>query len=183
MPRPTNHSNSPLAEVRRHFGLSQATLAAWLGIGAGMVGHLEAGRKPIPGPVLLRLAPLAAQVGGAVPPPPPDPAAALALPDAGPLAARRDYCQHHAARLRRALRPLAAAAQYATRWQAALPALLAAAPAGSPARAWLLRRQEAAAEALDGAASAQWHLLRLQAEGLEAEAAALTALLGDAVGA
>jgi hypothetical protein len=104
------------------------------------------------------------------------PAAHLAPPAAAPLAARRDYCQHHAARLRRELAALTQTLDYAHRWQAALPALLAVAP-DERARAWLLRRQEQAAADLGADTAARYHLLRLRAEALEAEAAGLTELL------
>ncbi len=72
---------------------------------------------------------------------------------------------------------LAAQLEYARRWQAALPTLLAQAQ-DERARTWLLRRQEQAAADLDADTAARYHLLRLRAEALEAEAAALAALLG-----
>ena len=185
MARLSKFSSSPLALVRRYFGLDQQQLATYLGIGAAMVGHLEAGRRAVSSAVLLRLAPLAARL-------PPDAAvpfdqttlpAGMAPPDPTPLLARLDYCRHHARRLRRQLRHLARPAAHAHRWQQALPRLLAAPPdpqepeRAAHVRAWLLRRQEQAAAALDGTASARHHLLRLQAEALETEAAALAALL------
>lgn len=116
---------------------------------------------------------------------------ALAPPEAAPLEARLDYCQHHARRLRRLLRPLEAEAALAARWAAALPALRAALPPDPGPHAepdptadwpgwltwyrhrWLGHR----ATALPPARSARYHLLRLQAEVLEAEATALQALL------
>ena len=176
MGRRAKPSTSELAWVRRYFGLEQATLAAYLGVSPAQVGHLEAGRRFPSGQLLLALVPLIEQVRA------PEPAAALpvapnAPPAPAPLEARRDYCHHHATRLRRELRPLLEAAEVARRWQRALPALLAAAPAGSPNHAWLLRRQQQAAADLDAEASARCHLLRLRAEMLEAEAAALAALL------
>ncbi|OON67770.1 hypothetical protein B0919_16375 [Hymenobacter sp. CRA2] len=168
-----------LAQVRYYFGLDQAALAAYLGIAPGLVGHLEAGRRNVSGTVLQRLLPLAQQlpatpeVSEAAESEPPG----LVGPASGPLEARLDYCRHHIARLRRELRPLLEAAEVARRWQQALPALLAAAEPGSPAHDWLLRRRQAAAAALDAEASARYHLLRVRAEALEAEGAALTALL------
>lgn len=110
MPRSAKFSTAPSAQVRRHFGLDQATLADYLGMGAGMVGHLEAGRKALSLLATQRLLPLlqALPAPGAptAAPDEDDPAAHLAPPDAAPLAARLDYCQHHAARLRRELRAL-----------------------------------------------------------------------------
>ena len=180
MPRPPKFSATPLAQVRRHFGLDQATLAAYLRMGAGMVGHLEAGRKLPSLAATQRLLPLLqALPPPAAPPAPEDPAAHLAPPDAAPLAARLDYCQHHAAQLRRELTAITQKIEVAQRWQQALPPLLAAA-ADAPARAWLLRRQEQAAADLDGETAARYHLLRLRAEALEAEAAGLATLLPPA---
>jgi transcriptional regulator with XRE-family HTH domain len=167
----------PLAQVRRHFGLDQATLAAYLGMGAGMVGHLEAGRKTLSLAATRRLLPLlqALPAPAAAAATATDPAAYLAPPDTAPLAARLDYCQHHAARLRRELAALTQQLEVARRWQQALPTLLA--QAAAQARPWLLRRQEQAAADLDGEAAARYHLLRLRAEALESEASALRQLL------
>jgi len=174
MPRSANFSTAPLAQVRRHFGLDQATLATYLGVGAGMVGHLEAGRKAPSLVATQRLLPLL-QATLVTPAAEADPAAHLAPPDVAPLAARLDYCQHHAARLRYELRAFTQQLVVASRWQAALPALLAGAE--ERARPWLLRRQAQATADLDGETAARYHLLRLRAEALEAEAAALAALL------
>jgi transcriptional regulator with XRE-family HTH domain len=173
MPRSAKFSTTPLAQVRRYFGLDQATLATYLGVGVGMVGHIEAGRKVSSSQLLLRLRPLLQALPTSSVPA--APAAHLAPPAAAPLAARRDYCQHHAARLRRELAALTQTLDYAHRWQAALPALLAVAP-DERARAWLLRRQEQAAADLGADTAARYHLLRLRAEALEAEAAGLTEL-------
>lgn len=182
MPRSARFSTSPLAQVRRHFSLDQATLAAYLGVGAGMVGHLEAGRKPSGPATTQRLLPLLqVTLAPGTPSEDPDPAAHLAPPDAGPLAARLATCQHQARKLRRELAVLAQQLEIAWRWQLALPTLLAQAP-DERARAWLGRRQAQAAADLDGETAARYHLLRLRAEALEAEAAALAALLPPAAG-
>ncbi|AMJ66231.1 hypothetical protein [Hymenobacter sp. PAMC 26628] len=173
MPRRAKFSATPLAQVRRHFGLDQATLAAYLGVGAGMVGHLEAGRKPTSLAAAQRLLPLLQAL--AAPATAEVPAAHLAPPAPAPLAARLATCQHQARRLRRELAALTQTLEYARRWQAALPALLA--PADERARAWLLRRQAQAAADLDGETAARYHLLRLRAAALEAEATELAALL------
>jgi hypothetical protein len=143
-----------------------------------MVGHLEAGRKA---PSLLatqRLLPLLQALpdpAASATLPAADSAAHLAPPDAAPLAARLDYCQHHAARLRRELAALTRQLAVARRWQAALPTLLA--QADERARPWLLRRQAQATADLDGDTAARYHLLRLRAEALETEATALSKLL------
>ena len=106
----------------------------------------------------------------------------LPAPAPGPLAARRDYCLHKAGQLRRELRTLSQEAGRAARWQQVLPGLLAGLPAptepGEAARierqrGWLLRR----ADTFSPADVARHHLLRLRAEALETEAAALAMLL------
>ena len=201
MPRPAAVPDTVAAAVRDYFALTQQELAAWLGVSEAQAGHLDTGRRGLSPAVAEALAPLVAAL-----PPPTAPAAgalrlasvagaappALAPPEAAPLAARLDYCRHHAARLRRQLRPLLAQATVAARWAAALPALRAALPpdpgpaaAPDPATAWpawlAWHRHRWLAQrptALPPAASARYHLLRLRAEALEAEAAALAALLG-----
>lgn len=182
MPRLPVSLDSATAAIRQHFGLNQQEVAQWLGLSEATVGHLETGRRALSPAAAEALAPLVAQL--------PAPALALAPPEAAPLAARLDYCQHHARRLRRELRPLEEKAAVAARWAVALPALRAAlppdpGPAHEPADAaapewqvwfrhrWLARRPVALPPPL----SARYHLLRLQAEALEAEAAALAALL------
>lgn len=182
------------ARVRRYFGLTQAELARYLGVSEGFAGHLESGRRGLP----IELGQVLDQLAGPIPaePAPPTPAELAnltAAPDPAPLLARLDYCRHHAARLRRALRPLEAEAAYATRWRAALPALRATlppdpggeeppAPAGPGRWAAFLgwyrwRWLEQRPTALAPAEAARYHLLRLQAEALETEAAALAQLL------
>ena len=200
------HSTTPqtlLAVVRRYFGVSQQELAPYLDVTREVLAKIEIRHRPMSPAVARRLEPLAAQVP--VPPPPSPPAATVApaelvaaapAPDPGPLDARRDYCRHHAAQLRRALRALDARATYAHRWQLTQPTLLAALPAPDPARptalpadadaatraAWVATvyaRQwlRARPTALSAADITRWHLLRRRAEALEAEAAALTGLL------
>ena len=175
MPRRAKPSTTSLAQVRRYFGLDQATLAAYMGVGVGMVGHIEAGRKVGSNSMLLRLLPLVQSLP-AIPAPPETPAAYLAPPAAPPLQARLAQCRHQAAKLRRELQALTGTLETARRWQQALPPLLAQA-ADERARAWLLRRQEQAAADLDGETAARYHLLRLRLAALEAEAAGLAALL------
>jgi len=186
MPRRAHFSDTLPALVRRYFGLQQAELADYLGVSPELVKHLEAGRRSLSAVVLARLLPLARLVpaGPLAPEAVPAPAAPPGQPAAGPLAARLDYCQHHARRLREALRPLLARATYAQRWQQVLPTLLAEAPAAGPsapdpegrarrAREWL----QSQPTTLSAGELARYHLLRLQAEALEAEATALAALL------
>ncbi|MBC7449079.1 MAG: hypothetical protein H7330_13585, partial [Hymenobacteraceae bacterium] len=56
MARPSSTSfDTPVAAVRRHFGLSQQQLAAWLGASLSSTDALGAGRKPVPAPLLPRL--------------------------------------------------------------------------------------------------------------------------------
>lgn len=179
MARPSHPAETPSALVRAYFGLDQQTLAAGLGVGREQLANIEAGRRK-PRATAQRLLPLLqALPADSALAAAPALAAALASPAAAPLLARLDYCQHHARRLRRDLKKLETTLEYARRWQAALPALLAQAP-DARARQWLLRRQEQAAADLDAEASAAYHLLRLRAEALETEAAALAALLPPA---
>ncbi len=193
-------ASTVFAAVRGHFGLTQPALAAYLGLTGAEVAHLESGRRALTPAVaealVAHLPPPTAAPAPVQPPVPPPRPADLAGPARPPLEARLDYCRHHARRLRRALRPLEAQAAFAAHWRAALPALLAAlppapdpaAPAPDPAApggwptyvAWFRRRWLATRPtALPPDASARHHLLRLQAEGLETEAAALAALLAE----
>ena len=170
-------STTVVRAVRQHFNLTLEELAGYLRVSMGLVSHLEAGRRRMSTEIVQRLLPLLQ----ALPPPaaspdPDDPATYLAPPDAAPLAARLDYCQHHARQLRRELTAITQKIETARRWQQALPPLLAQA-ADERARAWLLRRQEQAAADLNGDTAARYHLLRLRLAALEAEAAGLAALL------
>ncbi|GAA4374897.1 helix-turn-helix domain-containing protein [Hymenobacter koreensis] len=196
MPRPPLSSDTAVAALRDYFGFTQLDVAAWLGVSKAQAGHLETGRRGLSEAAAKALAPLLrhlppAQPAASPPPAAAGPALALAPPEAAPLAARLDYCQHHARRLRRALRPLQAQATLAARWAALLPAIRAELPpdpgpaaAPNPAThwpAWLSwQRHRWLAQrptALPPHLSARYHLLRLQAEALETEAAALRALL------
>jgi len=95
MPRLLRATLSLAAAVRQHFGLTQAELAAFVGVSQANLAHVEAGRKNLgPGPDQ-RLQVLARQL----PPPdgqgPPAPAfgdeAGLAPPAAGPDVPLPDY--------------------------------------------------------------------------------------------
>ncbi|MFD2785480.1 helix-turn-helix domain-containing protein [Hymenobacter rubripertinctus] len=182
MARHSIASTTDVARVRHYFGLGQRELGQYLGVSAAMVGHLEAGRKLLSGRVLRRLAVLATQVPAAPAPAPPLPPPA-APPAPGPLAARLDWCRWQAGLLRPRLARLQTRATYAHRWQQALPALLAAAAAVAPlvqeppAPADWLRQQ---AQPPDAEFAADWHLLHARLAALEAEAAALAALLPPA---
>ncbi len=196
MPRKRKYSDSLLAHVRQYFNIEQQDLARYLGVSRGLVAHIEAGRRGMSDAVFRRLTPLAEVVPDA-PAPSLDNAAASAepvplipAPAFLPLEARRDYCQHTAGQLRRALRPYAARVRYAARWQAVLPTLLAALPPlppdpAAPAphsveatyAAFMRRWLPAQAPAFTPAEIAEWHLLRVRAEALEAEATALTAII------
>ncbi|GAB3837684.1 helix-turn-helix domain-containing protein [Hymenobacter jeollabukensis] len=191
---PPSASDSAVTAVRDHFGISQQHMAVWLGVTQANASQLESGRRGLSpaaaealAPLIRQLPPPDAPLPAAAPPPP----LALAPPEAGPLAARLDYCQHHARRLRRQLRPLEAQAAVAARWAEALPAIRAAlppdpGPAAKPdplmdRAAWhnwyRHRWLDLRPTALPPDLSAQYHLWRLQAEALETEAAALRALL------
>ncbi len=186
-------STTLTADVRRYFGISQADMAGFLGISQGQLANIEAGRRGLSAEALLRLNPLAALLPE-TPLPIAPLAAPLPLPTAptpGPLEARRDYCQWRAHNLRYELRALLPRAEVARRWRAALPALLAALPPAAPDPAppgdWsrLTYPRELAqawATAFTPDDAARHHLLRLQAEALETEAAALAVLLGIEAG-
>ncbi|MFD2783998.1 helix-turn-helix domain-containing protein [Hymenobacter rubripertinctus] len=190
MPRKSIPSTTLFAQVRTYFGLEQQELAAYLGISRPYVADIEAGRRSLTSPLLLRLSPLAVLLPAAGPARPAAPQPELAPPGApapGPLEARLDYCQHHAAKLRRELKKWAATQAAARRWLAVLPGLLAApAPAevlvppaeAARARQWLLAHQAQAQATLhDAEEAARYHLLRLRLAALETEAAGLQALL------
>ena len=186
-------TDSLVAAVRRHFGISQADMAGFLNISQGQLANIEAGRRGLSTAALLRLNPLAALVPEALPD---EPLPAEALPETlplpvaptvAPLEARRDYCVWKARNLRYELRGLLPRVAVARRWQTALPRLLAALPPAAPDPAppgdWSrftypreLAQYWATAFTPDDAA--RHHLLRLQAEALETEAAALAVLLG-----
>ena len=195
MPRFGSLFDSLPARIRRYFGISQEELASYLGLTGAQVSRLEAGKQDTSAAIWQQLDRLATPLPAAEPLPL---TAAVLLtlataPERAPLEARLDYCQHHARRLRRALRPLEAQATYAARWRDALPVLRAGLPpdpggeeppvATGPGRwasflvwyrwRWLALRPTT----LSPDEAARYHLLRLQAEALEAEAEALAALL------
>ena len=191
MSRPAAHSTSLLADVRRYYGLQQGELAALLGISPALAHQIEAGRRALTLEVSERLAPFTQQMGEDTAPVPAAPLAGAIA--AGPLEARRAACLHEAANLRWAVRGLPARAQVAARWARARPGLLAALPPPPPANeapatpeavrlrfvhAWL----GLAPDTLPPAELARWHLAEARAQALEAEAAALAALLAAPAG-
>ncbi|WP_400190463.1 helix-turn-helix domain-containing protein [Hymenobacter sp. B81] len=189
MARNARFSDSLLQRVRRYFGLSQHELAMWLGLTQPQLSRYESGDRYMPMEVAQQLEPWRELL-----PAEPLTTPAYGPPQRGPLEARLRYCQHHARRLRWQLRPFEAQAVLAARWAAALPTLRASlppAPAAEPAAGtdwpawhhwfrhrWLALRPTT----LPADLSAQYHLLRLQAEALETEAAALDQLLTAAAG-
>ena len=187
MARPITHRTSRLGRVAQHFGLPMAEVASLLGVSPVQASQLAAGTRSLTREVSQRLAPFLDAVENApatsetpeVPTGPFDPA---------PLHARRAACLHEAENLRWRCRPLAAQAQVAANWAAARSGLLAALPPPPPApdtpEAVRLRyvhaRLALAPTVLPPAEVAAWHLLRLRADALEAEAAALAAVLAAA---
>jgi len=193
MPRPSRVAETLFARVRAYYGITLRELAVCLSISETLAHHYETGRRYPSPAVSARLAPFIEQMQPApidAPLPTAPPAGAL---DPAPLEARRAACLYHAGNLRWQLRQLPAQARTAARWARALPGLRAALPPEAPAplptadletrreairltyvRAWL----DLQATTLDPATRSQWHLLHLRAEALEAEAAALAALLG-----
>ncbi|UOQ99511.1 helix-turn-helix domain-containing protein [Hymenobacter sp. 5317J-9] len=165
MPRKSISSNTLMQAVRRYFGLEQQELATYLGVTRAHVAHVEAGRRTLSSALLLRLTPLARHL-----PAESENAPALTetlpssapAPDAQELEWRQHQCRHRAGRLRRELVALHQRAIHAERWAAAHPE--------GPAHAATLTPADVA----------RYHLLRLQAEALETEAAALASLLEPA---
>ncbi|MDQ2772771.1 MAG: hypothetical protein M3Y54_19990 [Bacteroidota bacterium] len=177
-------TDTPIGAVRRYFGLSQQELAMFMDVGKAIIGHIEAGRRDLTLTLRLRLLPLLRHLP-AVPVLPPDheplPASAPA-PETALLEYRHKYCLAKAATLRLALLKLTARAVYASRWQQVLPTVLTdlAAPTlpqdedmATAIRNWV----PTLARRFKPSHAAHYHLLRLQAEAYETEAAALAELL------
>ena len=127
------------------------------------------------------------QSTGTLPPPPSGPVAA------GPLTQRRAACLHEARRIAWELRELPARAALAARWAAALPGMRAALPPPPPPGAVPATPEAVRLRYLhDWLATvplelppdelARWHLGHARVRALEAEAAALAAVLGEAGG-
>ena len=184
-------TDTPIGGVRRYFGLSQQELSLFLDVGNALIGHIEAGRRDLTASLRGRLFPLSRHLPAPpllVPDHEPLPATAPA-PEAAPLEFRRQLCLYRAAGLRLKLGKLTAQAVYASRWQQALPAVLAdldaataiVAPTASPdeadTKAAIRRWVQTLARKFKPSHAARYHLLRLQAEAYETEAAALAELL------
>ncbi|RTQ49714.1 XRE family transcriptional regulator [Hymenobacter gummosus] len=194
MPRALPTGLTLMARVRRYYGLRQAELAALLGLSGAQLSRLEAAQQSITPAVRERLAPFLAVMEAApdTPPPAEDPDTPPPGPVApGPLERRRRTCLYEAHNLRWQLRELPERAAVAARWAAALPRLRAALPPPPPAgeapatpeavrlryvHSWL----DTVPLALEPEQLAQWHLRHQRARALEAEAAALAALLAGA---
>ncbi|MGI4870920.1 MAG: helix-turn-helix domain-containing protein [Janthinobacterium lividum] len=188
MSRSAAPSDSRLARLRQHYGLRQAELAALLGLSGAQLSRLEAGQQGITRAVAERLAPFLAalEAAEAAPPPIAPPPGAF---DPAPLERRRAACLHEAHNLRWRLRELPEQAAVAARWAQALPGLRAALPPAeeeAPATREAVRLRyvrsylETVPLALPPDVLAAWHLGQQRALALEAEAAALAALLAGA---
>ena len=150
---------SHLLAVRAHFLLSQAELAAWLGLSRALLASVETGREQLPRPARPWLRSWQAALAAALPEEPaaPEPPL-LPPPTTGPAAvlARLAECHYQAQRLGQQLARLHAGHRTARRRLAAGPLLLAALPPPSLAepealarrRRWLARLLEAATDAL-----------------------------------
>lgn len=182
-----------LQAVRLHYGLSLAALAGYLGVSASLLGMAAISRRELPTAALLRLQPLAIALpppwsqGAPDPTPASDPVPALAGPLPHPpapaaLRARLATCRHLALRFSQQLGPLLARQAQARHLLAVLPALAAAQPPASDARAarWLPLFEAQARERLGPAASAVLALAQARRLALLAEAAQLAAWLGPA---
>lgn len=207
MARPLTHSlpsDTLEAAIRFHFGLTQAELGRYLGVSAGLVAHLEAGRRQPtattsqPLEWLAQLLPPPTGTGPAAPAfaaPGEPPVSALepllaALPALGPLAPaalqrRQRQVVAQAARLRWAMHRAGKAAALHARRQWGLAVLQAARPAEVLAPAgrahldrWLgLLAADVAAAAPGPAALAEGALAVVRLLALDVEAAALARLL------
>lgn len=202
MPRRAASSTHLLATVRTWFGLQQTELALYLSVSQPLLHAVEAGRhrlgpagqaallpllQQLPPPDARAAAEAEAAACDAAPalPAPPAPLPGTETPDAPELVFRQRQCRHRAARCLAQAAALAHQARVALRWQAALPALLAAAEAAEvPAdaqdaaraaehAAWLAGWLRHRARPLAAEAATRYYRLRAQAAGLLAEAAAL----------
>lgn len=189
---PTAPTSNLLQAVRAHFGLAFGPLAGYLGVSESLLGLAATNRRELPTAALLRLQPLATALpppwsqGRPEPDPAPDPIPALAGPLPHPpalaaLRARRAAGHHLALGLARQLAPLLARQAQARHLLAVLPALAAAQPPATDARAarWLPVFEAQARERLGPAASAALALAQARRLALLAEAAQLTAWLGE----
>lgn len=185
-------TETPIGAVRRYFGLNQEELSLFLDVSRAIISHIEAGRRDLTLALTSRLLPLLKHLPTPpILPPDNEPLPATApAPEAAPLEFRRKYCLHKAQGLRLDLIKLTARAVYASRWQQALPtiladleaaaALLPPVPEEEDLNASIRRWLPALGRRFKPSHTAQYHLLRLQAEAYETEAAALAVLLEQA---
>ncbi len=174
---------SLLAAIRAHFGIGQASLAAYLGVSRALVSLVDINRRELPTAALLRLEPLGRALpppwsdGAPDPPAPPDPplppAPALPnAPDPTALRARLTTAEHELARTRRTLAAAERPAAQGRRLLAILPALAAALPpADARARRQLPYLEAEARDRLGGGATATRALLGARLGALRLEIA------------
>ncbi|WP_156176259.1 helix-turn-helix domain-containing protein [Hymenobacter terrenus] len=180
--RLTAAAGSLLADMRMYFGLSQAELAALLGLRRPLVAQAEAGTRTLPLTAWRRLRAVQAASQAA--------AILLPTPDLHPLRIRLAQClaqaQQMQVRLTYELPPRAAAARARLGAATALPAALATAEAKDALPPRAREDQLAQLTLLLNGARAEWDersgpvpaaLLRARRAGLLAEADALTAEL------
>lgn len=191
MPIAAISTTNLLQAIRAHFGVGFGPLAGYLGVSESLLGLAATGRRELPTAALLRLQPLAVALpppwssGPAHLAPAPEPGPALAGPLAYPptaaaLHARLHTCRHLAQRLARELAPQQLRQAQATQLLAVLPALAAAHPPATDARAarWLPMLEAQARERLGPGPGAALALAQARRQGLLAEAAQLAAWLG-----
>jgi transcriptional regulator with XRE-family HTH domain len=162
-----------LRAVRDCLGLTQQQLAEYLGVRRVRVAEAEAGTRPLPLAALPRLAALATCLA------PASEAPVAEAADAAALRRRQRAATAEAGRLRQQLTQAEARAAQASARLALLPTLAAAPPVAAPAvgPAWLRVLALEAETTLAEAGPTARLLLRLRAEALEQEAAALAARL------
>ena len=159
--------------LREQFGLSQAEVGRYLGMGKAQVWQIERGLRPLPlAAVPTYMALLAAAT--AAPEAPPE------LPDTAALHRQLREARHRAGQLAHELTRMQERATWATRRLAALPPLTQALTAGGAAApAWLEQFASKARNELVRSGPTAQALLRARQAGLLAEAAALEQLLAD----
>jgi hypothetical protein len=190
-------SNAPLLRaLRAHFGLTQAELAGWLGLGRSLLGMVEIGSEQLPRHAWPWLRPWQAALATAPPEEPSAPELPLPpVPGTGPAAvlARLAECHYQARRLGQQHAALLAGHHLARRRLAAGPLLLAALPPPFPAepealarrRRWLARLLEASTDVLRPEAPAgpvAAALLAARCQAWQHEAALLHAYLRGEAG-
>lgn len=163
---------SEIYELRRCYGLTQQSLAEWLGIPRGSVNMAERGLRALPGAATINFSRLT--LASMVPPSP-----APAAPDADRLRRRQAECQLAAARLRTELADMQTRfAQCQVRLRA-LPMLRAGdqtAPRAGLERAWLNILELEAQLDLDACDATAQALLTARISALDHEAATLEQL-------